>query len=126
MHPKFLHHLALRKFKRSNYKRLSRKRKQTDQSDKKRNNLFLSLSFPALTRTGRYLHSNVPRRHGPPAPSLVVPTAYGTVIESVQLVDEMGIYMEAHEGKQRRGEGITDRAFDTLDLIPSDIALEME
>lgn len=58
--------------------------------------------------------------------SLVVPTAYGTVIESVQLVDEMGIYMEAHEGKQRRGEGITDRAFDTLDLIPSDIALEME
>jgi hypothetical protein len=38
--------------------------------------------------------------------SLVVPTAYGTVIESVQLVDEMGIYMEAHEGKQRRGEGL--------------------
>lgn len=37
--------------------------------------------------------------------SLVVPTAYGTVIESVQLVDEMGIYMEAHEGMLRRGEG---------------------
>lgn len=35
----------------------------------------------------------------------MVPTAYGTVIESVQLVDEMGIYMEAHEGMLRRGEG---------------------
>jgi len=45
---------------------------------------------------------------------------------SEKLVDEMGIYMEAHEEKLRRGEGITDRAFDTRDLRPSDIALEME
>lgn len=34
--------------------------------------------------------------------------------------------MEAHEGKLRRGKGITDRAFDTWDDRPSDIALEME
>lgn len=46
-----------------------------------------------------------------------------------KLVDEMVMYMEANEGKLRRDEGIPDEkvmAFDPRDLLPSDIALEME
>lgn len=41
----------------------------------------------------------------------------------------MVMYMEANEGKLRRDEGIPDEkvmAFDPRDLLPSDIALEME
>ena len=41
----------------------------------------------------------------------------------------MVMYMEANEGKLRRDEGMEDEkvmAFDPRDLLPSDIALEIE